>query len=143
MEQVMNCIKAFISCSHRDKRWFDRLVTHLKVLENLEYGGFHVWADTQLKDGEDWEERINQAMGESRVAILITANFLASKFIQEKELPRLLERHEEDGMLIFPLIVRPCAWKLVDVLSSRLARPRTAGRCRWEKTTESMPILQI
>jgi hypothetical protein len=81
--------------------------------------------DTKIAAGGDWYGDIQLAMDDSKVAILlVSANFLASQFIQNEEIPRLLERHSQDGMLIIPLIARPCAWELVPWLGSIQARPK-------------------
>jgi len=40
--------------------------------------------------------------------LLISGDFLASRFIAENELPPLLAAAESDGVRIMPVIVRPC-----------------------------------
>jgi hypothetical protein len=42
----------FISYSHRDRRWLDRLLVHLRPLERA--GAIRAWADTALAAGSDW-----------------------------------------------------------------------------------------
>jgi TIR domain len=117
----MERTKIFLSYSHKDDSWRNRLVNHLAVLE---YQGLvHLWADTRIEIGADWQTRINQVMAESQAALLLlTPNFLAS--ILSEELPSLMQRHARNGMQILPVIARPCAWKLVDWLSTRQVRPR-------------------
>lgn len=122
----MNRTKVFISYSHKDEFWKDRLMTHLAVLEFE--GLLHVWADTRIEAGEDWYERIQSAMDDSRVAVLLVSpDFIASKFIRNEEVPRLLKLHAENDMLILPLIARPCAWQLVPWLFRIQARPKNGG----------------
>jgi hypothetical protein len=71
-----------------------------------------------------WADQIDAELSECRVAILlISPNFLASTFIQSVEVQALLERHERDGLLLTPLIARPCAWTLVDWLARLQCRP--------------------
>src|SRR5215471_7217732 len=119
----MNRTKAFISYSHKDESWKDRLMTHLAVLEFE--GLLHIWADTRIAAGDDWYKRIQNAMDDSRVAVLLVSpDFLASKFIRNEEVPRLLQLHADSGMLILPLIARPCAWQLVPWLSRTQVRPK-------------------
>ena len=50
----------FVSYSHKDERWKDRLVGHLKVLEPE--GVLEVWHDRRIGGGSDWEMQIRQAM---------------------------------------------------------------------------------
>ena len=50
--------------------------------------------------------------------MLISADFLTSRFIRAEEIPTLLRRREQAGMKLIPLIVRPCAWQKVSWLSA-------------------------
>jgi tetratricopeptide (TPR) repeat protein len=116
----------FISYSHKDEEWKDRLVTHLGVLQHQ--GLLDVWDDRRIETGTDWYPEIQAAMAGAGVAILlISANFLTSQFILGEEVPRLLERRNKEGLRIFPIIVKPCAWQQVNWLARMQARP-TDGR---------------
>lgn len=59
--------------------------------------------------------------------LLVSADFLASEFIIDQEVPRLLERWEAGGLVILPLVLKPCGWEDEKWLSSMNLRPR-AGR---------------
>jgi hypothetical protein len=113
--------KVFISYSHRDRGWLERLSEHVAALERQ--GLIHTWSDIQIEVGAAWQEKIDGALKESRVAVLlISPAFLASPYIWEKEMSAILA-HAEGGMKILPLVVRPCAWRLEDKLGSLQARP--------------------
>jgi hypothetical protein len=113
--------KLFISYSHRDDDWLQRLKLHLAQLERR--GIVHLWSDTQIRVGDRWEAEIEAALTESRAAVLmITPAFLASTYIWDQEVPRIL-KHASAGMLIFPLITKPCAWRIAPELAERQARP--------------------
>src|ERR687894_656546 len=100
----------FVSYSHRDRGWLEWLMVHLAVLERRRL--IHVWSDTRIAFGADWEVEIERALSESRVAVLLVSPaFLASDYIWSKELPRIMG-HREQGMEVLPLIIRPCAWQL-------------------------------
>ncbi|MDX1655982.1 MAG: toll/interleukin-1 receptor domain-containing protein [Candidatus Competibacteraceae bacterium] len=106
----------FISYSHRDARWLKRLQTHLRPLERG--GKVQPWDDTHLRAGDDWRQGIEKALGEARVAVLlISADFLASDFIHEVELPRLLAGAEGEGTVILPLILSPCLFRQMPELA--------------------------
>jgi hypothetical protein len=78
-----------------------------------------VWSDREIDPGEDWLPAIRTAISRSRVAILvISADFLNSPFIRSEEVPRFLERRQADGLIVIPVIARPCAWTAVDWLAS-------------------------
>ncbi|MEW5959125.1 MAG: toll/interleukin-1 receptor domain-containing protein [Chloroflexota bacterium] len=113
----------FISYSHKDEADKEELVSHLGVLQGE--GLVEVWVDDRIGAGSDWAADINQAMSHARVAILlVTKNFLNSKFILQTEVPRLLERRKSEGVTVFPVIARPCAWRRVQWLAQMNVRPK-------------------
>lgn len=119
----MNAPRVFISYSHKDEVWKDRLVTHLGVLQKQ--GLLDIWVDTRIHAGDDWYPEIQKAMDSASVAILmVSANFLTSNFILTEEVPRLLERRAKEGVRVFPIIVSPSAWKSVKWLSRMQVRPK-------------------
>lgn len=96
----------FVSYSHKDRRWLDRLQVHLAPLtHSLE---IDLWDDTKLRPGSKWRQEIRSAVDCADVAILIiSADFLASDFIRTNELPPLLRSAQEEGTLIVPIIASP------------------------------------
>lgn len=105
----------FISYSHKDKKWLERVQVHLKPLERL---GVTRFDDTLIKPGSKWREEIRVAIKSARVAILlVSADFLASDFIESDELPPLLAAAKADGAVIIPVIVSPCRFAETKSLS--------------------------
>ena len=112
----MSTPTVFISYSHKDEVWKERLSTQLRVLQMQ--GELDVWDDRRIEAGEDWHPEIETAMAQASVAILmVSADFLTSNFILGEEVPRLLERRHNEGLRVFPVIVRPCQWKQVKWLA--------------------------
>jgi len=112
----------FLSYSHADEVWKDRLVKHLGVLEAE--GHLQAWSDRKIGAGDEWFVKIREAMDAARVAVLlVSANSLTSKFIREQEVPYLLERRSRDGVAIFAVIVKDCAWQTVPWLANLQVRP--------------------
>ncbi len=101
----------FISYSHRDLKWFDQLRTHLKPLErnyNLER-----WDDSRIKPGDKWLVEIEQALARAAVALLLVSpDFVASDFIDRKEMPSLLDAAQNQGLEILWVPLRPISLKL-------------------------------
>jgi len=46
----------FISYSHKDEEWKDRLVSHLGVLQ--QEGLLDIWEDRRIAAGDDWYDEI-------------------------------------------------------------------------------------
>jgi hypothetical protein len=98
----------FISYSHADKKWLDRVNTHLKVLQ-LEGFKISPWSDQSINVGDKWKLAIQQALDEAKAAILIiSTDFLVSPFILNNELPPLLEAASNKGLKIYCVIVGHC-----------------------------------
>ncbi|MDX1943513.1 MAG: toll/interleukin-1 receptor domain-containing protein [Saprospiraceae bacterium] len=106
----------FVSYSHQDKKWMDLLLVHLKFLEQ-QYQ-FSIWVDTDINPGDEWRKEIAYAMESAQVAILlVSANYLASDFINNEELPSLLTAAENEGAIILPLILSHCMFAEFESLS--------------------------
>jgi hypothetical protein len=115
--------KIFISYSHRNEKWKERLVTHLKVLE-LE-GCCQLWHDRNIQAGTDWSPEIENQLNEADIAIMmISTDFLTSEFIREKEIPGIMERRNREGLKVVPVIVKPCNWKKLTWLASIQVVPK-------------------
>lgn len=110
-----NRTKVFISYSHADEDWRQRLRIFLKPQERK--GLLDVWDDKKIRTGDKWRTAIDTALKECRVAVLLVSpNFLASDFIGDEELPNIFARHESEGLWIYPILISSCDWKGEDLL---------------------------
>jgi len=108
--------RVFISYSHADSEWLRRLRVHLRPLERM--GIVDIFDDTKIEIGTPWRGQIETALESAKFAILlVSADFLASDFIHENELPPLLSAAESDGAMILPIIVSPCAFEQTEGLA--------------------------
>ena len=97
----------FVSYSHRDRPWLERLQVHLKPFARR--GNLEVWDDTRLDPGDHWRPAIRAAIERAAASVLlISADFLASDFVATEELPPLLDRAERAGARVIPIVVQPC-----------------------------------
>jgi WD40 repeat protein len=102
----------FVSYSHHDREWMRRLLVLLTPL--VRNRGLRVWADEYIQVGDVWQRDIAAAVKRSRVALLlVSADFLASPFILEKELPAL----RQHGVRLAPVLVHDCLWEHEPLLS--------------------------
>src|ERR1700710_2912870 len=115
----------FISYSHKDEVWKDRLLTHLRISEKE--GLLELWDDRRISAGTEWRPEIEKAIDAADIGILlISADFLVSDFIRGEEIPRMLERRSKNGMRLFPVMVRSCDWQIVSWLAPIQIRPTGA-----------------
>ena len=113
----------FISYSHKNSVWMDRLRVHLSALQMQNV--LDVWVNTDIETGEDWKPEIIKALNNCSVAILlVTAEFLTSNFILTEEVPELLRRRHEEGLTVYPVICEPCPWKRIDWLAKMKLQPK-------------------
>jgi hypothetical protein len=99
----------FISYSHRDEAYCDRLKTHLSNLRRQ--GIIDDWHDRKIVPGEDWASQIDQHINSAKVILLlISSDFMASDYCWDTELARAMERHEAGDATVIPIILRPTDW---------------------------------
>ena len=102
----------FISYNHRDNDWLERLRVHLRPLER-DYA-LDIWDHTLIQAGANWSDEIKRAIESAKAGLLIvSADFLASDFIANNELPPLLDAAQKDGAVIMSLIVSPSRFKSI------------------------------
>jgi tetratricopeptide (TPR) repeat protein len=102
-------VTVFVSYSHKDRDLLGFLVAQLKALEKA--GLLDCWVDTRIDAGEKWYPEIEAAMKSAAVAVcLVSEHFLSSDFCTKEEIPFLLKRASEDGLLIIPVLLSDCPW---------------------------------
>ena len=111
----------FISYSHKDGPWLEKLKMFLRPMEDQ--GFLRIWDDTNIQPGSQWLEEIRASLKSARIAVfLITQNFLNSEFIREKEFPVLLDKAKNRGCIIYWIAVSSST-----VGDSQLARFQAAN----------------
>jgi len=102
----------FISYSHKDRIWLDKLKIMLApVKEKISF-----WEDTLIDPGDKWRKQIKEAIGNARVAVLLVSkHFLDSRFIANQELPPILDAAERNGLKIFWVYISHCLHELSDI----------------------------
>jgi small GTP-binding protein len=115
--------KIFISYSHKDETFKDELVTMLAGLQGR--GIVDAWDDRRIEAGDEWNKSIQDAMNDCDLALLLVSpDYIASRFIQKEEQPKLLQRRQEMQLRVIPIIVRPCKWQSEPVLKDLQALPK-------------------
>ncbi len=103
-------LKVFVSYSHVDEKLKDALVRHLKPLERMNL--ITEWHDRKLLAGDTWGDEINRNLEEADIVLLLVSiDFINSKYCYDVELDRALERHAEKACRVVPIILRGCLWQ--------------------------------
>lgn len=108
-------LPVFLSYAHednasenKDERWLDRLLQMLKPLQLNNQ--VCAWSDRDIGMGQNWKQEVEFQLADYAEAaiLLVSPAFLASDFIRSNELPILLHRNLATGLLVIPIIFRPC-----------------------------------
>lgn len=109
-----NSIKIFISYAHKDERYKDKLLTFLAPLKAK--GLLSYWEASQLLIGTDFTKEILVKLNEAELfLLLLSPDAIASEFINKIELSLAHARYEQGGIIIVPIIVRPCNWETLNL----------------------------
>jgi len=97
--------RIFISYAHEEQEWCDRL------RQMLDPYGLAVWADREIRGGENWMAEIKQGLNAAKVVILLLSpKFLESPFIKTEELSCFFHPNNKEIKKV-PVVVRCCNWK--------------------------------
>lgn len=103
----------FISYSHKDRKWLDRIS---EMLTPMERRGLRVWSDEDIKPGSLWRDEITKAISEAKMAVLLVSPaFLASEFIFQNELPPLLAASADEGLTVLWVPVDYSLYEFTDI----------------------------
>jgi hypothetical protein len=111
--------RIYVSYSHRDRQWVDRLVTYLRA-----FALDDIWVDTKVDLGANWGAQTVRALEEAKIAIvLVTPAYLASEYIKDKELPGILKAATEGRLRIIPVMVEHTFVERTDLWNYQFANP--------------------
>lgn len=117
-------LRLFVSFAPSDAELKDALLKHLTILHRI--GEIDLWTVENIEPGDSWQDALDNSLGAADIALLlVSADSLASTFIQDIEFPRLLARHSTRGLHVIPVLLRTCAWHLHPWLRSLTLLPKT------------------
>ncbi|HEY5823006.1 MAG TPA: patatin-like phospholipase family protein [Cyclobacteriaceae bacterium] len=118
--EISNRNQIFVSYSHLDKKWLERLNTSLSAIER--FTGIKAWSDTLILAGNVWNDEITNALSSTRIAVfLVTPNFLASKFIQENEMNYFLEVNKNQNIPILWIAISSSMYEITPLKNIQCA----------------------
>lgn len=101
----------FVSYAHEDRHWMLKMRNYLKSVER--FSGIKAWDDNAIKPGDEWNKEIEKALRSTKVAVfLVTQSFLASEFIQEKEMGYFLEISQKEKVPIIWIAVSSSLYEM-------------------------------
>ena len=102
-------VRLFYSYSHKDKKLRAELETHLALLKNEKI--IETWYDREIPAGTEWEGQIDEHLKNANIILLLlSSDFVASKYCYEKEMKYALDRHEKGEAKVIPIFLRPFFW---------------------------------
>jgi hypothetical protein len=103
-------LELFYSYAHTDEDLRAKLEKHLAALQRAQL--ISGWSDRKILPGTEWAAEIQAAMERAGIILLlISADFLASEYCYNIELPFALKRHQAGSAIVIPVLLRPVEWK--------------------------------
>lgn len=96
------------------------------------------WHDGEIEAGGEWDNEIKAHLDSAHIILLLVSqDFLASKYCYEQEMIRALARHETGEARVIPIILRPSYWESSPF--GRLQALPTGGKpiTRWQDRDEA------
>jgi hypothetical protein len=106
-------IHIFCCYTHTDKEFLEALKKHLQPL--LRRGLIHLWSDTDIGPGMQWETEIDAHLEMADVILLlVSADFVNSDYCYSNELRKAMDLHFAGKARVVPIILRPVHWSMTD-----------------------------
>ena len=108
--QPPQALEVFFSYAHEDEALRGELVKHLSLLQRQ--GVITAWHDRKITAGTEWAGAIDAHLQSAQIILmLVSADFMASKYCYDVEIQRAMERHEAKEARVIPVILRPVDWQ--------------------------------
>lgn len=112
----MESVKVYLSSSKEDSCYRQKLIVNLAGLKRE--GKIKLLNNCEISPGILWKEQILQWLEEAELVLfLVSSDFIASDFIFDVEIKRILERKQDSKINIIPIIIRPCDFESLSLCS--------------------------
>lgn len=102
-------VKILFSYARRDEALRDEMEKYLGPLKRSER--IICWHDRHIRAGRTWELELTSHLETADIILLlISADFLDSKYCNTHEVKVALERHDRKEARVIPVILRPADW---------------------------------
>src|SRR5262245_21596067 len=132
----MASVELFYSYAHSDHLLCIELQKHLMALKRS--GLISDWYDRRIEPGSEWSVEIKEAMERAYIILLlVSADFLASNYINDIEVPFALKRLETDDIKVIPVLLRKCDWSGLSFAHLQALPTGDVPVMSWEKQDEA------
>ncbi|MVT12637.1 leucine-rich repeat protein [Chitinophaga tropicalis] len=135
-------LQIVFSYSHVDENYQKELDKHLSMLKTR--GDILTWHDRKITSGSDWNDAIEKNFSASAdiYLLMISADFLASSYIINEELPVIKKRlNKGDNIRVIPIFVRPCDTEGFEFMKFQGAQRDVKGKLPWLSTQKNRDII--
>jgi hypothetical protein len=103
-------MKAFISYSHKDEHYLERLKVHLAQMKRE--GLIDEWTDEEIHAGSSLHNTISETLQSSELFLaLLSPDYISSDYCYNKEFETAQKMQEVGTLTIVPIVIEPCDWK--------------------------------
>ena len=142
-DQPQRPLKVFFSYSHKDTEIMNQLAVHLAPLKRLEK--IETWSDKVIQAGDEWDESIKNNLRNSDIILfLVSADFIASSYIWEKEIPLAMELRNDSServKRVIPIYLRPFDFNGLNFSELEMVPKNATGHLtaisQWENKDEA------
>ena len=120
---VRQANRIFVSYSHKDKEWKDRLCQMLSPFLRDGDIELQLWVDDgDIQTGDRWHEKIQSALKAAGVAVvLVSASFLGSEYVMKYELPEIIRAAADGKIRLFWVYVSHAGYDSTELESFQAA----------------------
>ena len=109
-QKMSTPVEVFFSYSHKDEKLLEKLRAHLANLEHQKI--ISGWHDRKIGAGEEWGGEIDEHLNAAQIILLlISADFMQSKYCRDIEVTQAVKRHEAREARVIPIILRDVDWE--------------------------------
>lgn len=106
---VVDSVSIFISYSHKDEDWREKLGAHLAGLRLDKL--ISEWHDRKIVPGSPYDDVIKQQLASADIILLLlSADFINSGYSNDVEIAEAMRRHEAGEAVVIPIVLRACEW---------------------------------
>ena len=107
-------VKIFFCHAHEDEKFLNKLKAHLSPLKRQ--GLIEELPDRDFAAGTEWDREINKHLNSADIILLLVSpDFMNSKYIQSIEVTRALDRHQRGEARVIPVILRHVLWQVTPI----------------------------